>query len=159
MSEEQKKQEELKPGFLPADDFLKKYDAITEQKHPITYLEEVSDEDRELYTSGEILSGRGKDGRYNKFWKMDNTGKKYNTLKIRFMNSLKRYVDDKITSGKETELWDKLWDGDSQYTKMLMERIAGKVEENINVKSEEKITFTLGPDKNALDRQKKNLGK
>lgn len=164
---EDKDKIELKPGFLQEEEFNLKYDTTWKQVNSELILLDLSEEDRELYSDVDILTGFDKRHRTNKFIQAGksggrNTGKKYNTVGIRMANSLKRFIDGKITDGEDTAMWQAMWDEskkDVGFFKELLNRTMGKVEDKINIKSEESITFSLEPDKNALARQKKNLDK
>jgi hypothetical protein len=66
------------------------------------------------------------------------------------MTSFKKYMDKKISEEEIDELWEKIWKsskrGSFNFTKLLMDRLMGKEEENINVKIDD-ISFKMDPNK------------
>jgi len=141
--------------------FQKKYRTKYKQMHPEFYLKEVSKEDREIYTEGEILTGRKNNGDFNKFnnFGKDTRGVPRNTVKTRFINSFKKYVDNKILEGKEEEVFDRMWKsskgGSYQHLQYLFDRIVGKQKEEIDIKTEQKlnVSFLLG-DEDPIEESK-----
>lgn len=150
--------------MLDKEYFYHLYDTTYNQIRPESYLEEVSEEDREIFADWEILTGFDCRGNINKFNQTGrNKGKKYKTQRVRLDNELKKYVDGKISRGEMYQLWDNIFEkanaGDPSLMKLLVDRFYGKVKEQIEVKTEGEVTFVLSPDKNAIERQKDNLEK
>lgn len=150
--------------MLDKEIFKTKYDTNHLQVREESFLEEVSEEDRELYNDLEILSGKS-ENKINKFYNIDgkNKNKKYNTVRIRATNAFKKFIDNKITNGELEEVYEKIFSsskkGDFNFCKMLLERMLGKEEENIKVESKENINITFGPNKQSIKRQQENLDK
>lgn len=139
--------------------FKEKYNTSYDQRREESFLETVSEDDRSIYTDSEILTGLSDNrGQLNKFFQTgSNKDKVYDTTKTRFTNKFKKYVDNKMAEGKEEEVFDRLWkssmNGSFNHLKFLFERIAGKEEENINLKVEGEMTFEI--DESKLIRKKK----
>jgi len=139
--------------MLSEIDFRTKYNTTQSQMHEESFLEEVSEEDKDMYSEVEILCGRSLNGDFNKF---NNAGKvnrgiRHDTVKTRFVNQFKKYVDNKLEEGKEEEVFDRLWksgkNGSFQHLQFLFERIAGKTPDKIDIKID-KIDVELNiPDK------------
>jgi len=170
MDKEDKEKEEnkeienkLPEGFLEPKIFAEKYHTNFAQRWPESKLDDIDEEDREIYSDFEILTGKSIQGKLNKFFQNGyNKGKKYNMTRKKAINSLKKFIDTKIENGEIEDQWEVIWEkskeGDFNFFKLLKEIMIGKEEENINIKSEN-ITFSLEPDKNAMARKNKNLKK
>ena len=148
--------------MLNPEDFKTKYQTKLAQIHEESFLDTISEEDREIYTDAEILTGKNTNGKINKFnnFGRKNKGKKYQTVRLKTISSFKKFIDGKITHDEMDDIWEKLWlsskRGNFNFMKLLLERTMGKEQENINIKTEEPITFTLDIDDNSKNRQKKN---
>ena len=144
--------EKIKEGFLHEEAFREKYNTEYKQLWPESYLEECSEEDREMYSDVEILTGRTPRGTFNKFCNNGyNRGKTYSTVNKRLLNSFKRFLDDKIERGQEIEFWQSIWDnamdGDSALVKILLDRALGKLKDEVEIKTDAEISFTVDPTK------------
>lgn len=139
--------------FLAPEEFQKKYNTTYKQKWPESKLEEVSEDDRASYTDTEILTGRMLFGaRLNKFCNNGyNRGKKYDTTKQRMITNINKFVDDKIANDEFNDWLEKAWqlamDGDARYFKEILNRVAGKVTEEIKIEQEGEINFVIDPTK------------
>lgn len=152
MDKDKNKVNSVPDGFLDPDVFKAKYDTTFAQRWPETKLDEVDEEDRELYDDVDILTGRNKKARTNKFFQTGyNKGKKYCTVNKRLANSFKRFCDELLSRGDEIEFWEKMFaeakDGDAKFAKMFMEYTIGKPKQEIEVKQEGTIEFVIDPKK------------
>ena len=136
--------------MLDPEIFSEKYSTTFTQLHPESFLEEVSDEDREIHCDGEILTGRYfPRGRFNKFngWGKKNRKKSYETMGKELSDILKRWKDGKINDGGLEELLDKMMSqalkGSFKQQQFVVEKFYGKEVENINLKVEEDINVEL----------------
>lgn len=144
-------------GHLEPDEFKLKYGTNCSQRHPESFLEEVSDEDREIYEDVDILTGRDKKGRTNKFCNAGhNKGRTYNTVNKRLYNSWLRALDQNLEQGKIDDFFELILDVargnnttelDTQMVKLMLERMLGKVTDKIELKQEGEITFSIDPSK------------
>jgi hypothetical protein len=147
--------------MLPEKEFQEKYDTKYCQRREESYLETVSAEDREIYTDGEILTGLNNvTAHLNKFFQTGcNKGKTYDTTQIRFVNAFKKYIDGKLKDGKEDEVFERLWKssrgGSFNHLKYLFDRVAGKMEDNINVSADGEVSFTIDNSKLIRDLKEK----
>jgi len=145
--------------MLPEEEFRRKYDTTFTQKHPESFLDEVSKEDRELYEDVEILTGKSLDNKFNKFNNSGkkNKGKTYNTVRQRARNAFSRFLDEKITSGEMKQIFEQLLKegklGSYKHIQLLLDRSLGKEEEKMNVKVDS-VDFVM--DESKLIRKKKN---
>ena len=135
--------------MLDKDIFKEKYDTTYKQIHEESFLETVDKEDRDMFEDAEILTGRNSNTKVNKFntFGKKNKGKKYNTIKQRCITSFSKYIDNKLSEGKEDEIWDRIWNstakGNYQFAKLLTDRMMGKEEENINLDVSGDINFIV----------------
>lgn len=135
--------------MLPEKEFNEKYKTVFKQLHEESYIDTLSSEDLEKYSKTEILTGKDAITHFFNKFNQDgrNKGKVYDTTKARFINQFKKYVDNKMSEGKEEEVFDRLWkaskNGSFNHLKFLFERIAGKEEENINLNVDQKISFSF----------------
>lgn len=156
-----KKVNSVEDGFMDPDDFKAKYETTFSQRWPESKLDEVDEEDRELYSDVDILTGRNKKARTNKFFNNGyNKGKKYNTVNKRLENSFKRFCDELLSRGDEIDFWEKMFkeakDGDAKFAKMFLEYSIGKPTEHVEVKQDGEITITFEPNENSIERMKEN---
>lgn len=138
----------VEDGFMDPDEFRKKYDTVYHQRHKEEYLNEISEEERELFTDVEILTARDSGGRFNRFNNTGhNKGKVYDTVNKRLLNSFKRVLDGRITQKGEEEFWEplfrKLEEGDCKFFETMLNRAMGKPVERIEVKTEGAIEVDL----------------
>lgn len=138
--------------------FKEKYNTDRSQRREESYLEEVSEEDREIYSDVEILTGIDSKGNFNKFFQVGyNKGKKYNTVRSKFIAAFKRYVDKKIFEEKTDEIFDRLWksskNGSFNHLKLLLDRGMGNEPENLNVTVDD-ISFKID-DSKIIGKKKK----
>lgn len=155
-------------GFMDPEEFKEKYKTNCKQFHPLSYLDKVSEEDREMYDDVEILTARNhRPGKhtaaFNKFH--DLTGLRHQTktasIRKKVISSLLRYMDEKIQEGKDIELWDAIWKGakrgDAKLLDMVLNRVVGPVKQDISIDASEDVTFQFKPAKHNLDRKEQNL--
>lgn len=155
MAEDNKKEDKeiVKEGFLSSEEFQKRYSTTYVQLHPESFLKELNEEDREIYEDVEVLIGRNSIGRFNKFNIVahSNKGKHYNTLRFRLDTELKKWIDGKLSRGELEGLWDKIFedakDGNSKLAQMVVERLYGKVKEQIEITGELDLSFDYEADK------------
>jgi hypothetical protein len=149
---DKKEKTSLPEGFLSPEVFKEKYHTNFSQRWPESKLDECIEEDREIYTDVQILTGRNDIGRTNKFFQNGyNKGKKYSTVNKRLQNSFKRFLDEILESGDEVEFWNRWFNeaknGDAKFAKMFLEYGMGPVVQQVEVKSDGDITFTMDPSK------------
>lgn len=148
--------------MLDPEIFQEKYETTLKQRQEESFLDEVSEEDRAMWTDVEILTGKDSNNRINKFnnFGKKNIGKKYNTLKSRLNTELQKYIDGKLSRGELEELWDNLFkeanNGNTQLAKLVVDRVYGKQEENVNLKLDGEITFSLDTKKVTGEIEDKN---
>lgn len=148
MSDKINKINSVDDGFMDPDEFKKKYDTVYNQRHKEEYLDEVSKEERELFTDVQILTARDSGGTFNRFNNTGhNKGKTYDTVNKRLLNSFKRVLDGRITNKGEEAFWkplfDKLEDGDHKFFETMLNRAMGKPVEHIQVKTDGNIIVDL----------------
>ena len=155
---------EDKDKILSEEEFLERYQTTHKQLHPESYLDDVSEEDKEIYETVEILTGRNlnfgeknrkkKPNTFNKFF--SNKGKKYNTLKKRIEANFKRFLENKLMKGELEDIYEKVIDqakrGYFNQQKLIIERMLGKEEETVNLKTDGDITFKLD-DSKVIDKK------
>ena len=147
--------------MLPEEEFKTKYNTIHKQIREESYIEEVSEEDRLVYSDVEILTGKT-GNRINKFFsaKGHNKDKKYNTTRLRMQALWKKFLDN-TTEEEVNEVFTTILNSakkDYNYAKLLTDRMLGKEEENVNLNVEGDISFTIDIDENSKKRKEKNLG-
>lgn len=126
--------------MLDPEEFQKKYNTTYSQIREESFLEQVSEEDKEIYDSSEILTGKNRSSQINKFnnFGKKNLGKKYSTVRGRAIASFKKFIDQKISQEELDDIWDRIWlsskRGNFNFSKLLLERMLGKEEEQVNIK-------------------------
>jgi len=149
--------------MLDKEIFQERYNTTYSQMHPESFLETVSDEDKETYEEFEILSGKNRNGKVNKFnnFGKSNKGKKYNTRRRQLDAVLNKVIDGAIENDNVEKIVEKMiqqaQNGDFKQQQFLMERWYGKEPENINMKVEGDVTFEIALDDNSKKRQEDNL--
>jgi hypothetical protein len=135
--------------MLPEKEFKEKYETTYGQRREESFLDTISAEDKEIYSDVEILTGLNVGtAKLNKFFQNgQNKGRTYDTTKIRFMNAFKRYIDNKIVEGEADDLFDRMWKsskgGNFNQLKYLFDRVAGQMVNDIEIKTEGDISFTI----------------
>ena len=154
--------DEIPEDFLDPQEFQAKYNTDYAQAHPESFLDTVSPENREIFSDFEILTGRNSNNRVNKFNTLGkkNKGKTYNTQKSQIEAEFKKWKDSALVEDAMFKIYNKMLsqalNGDFKQQQYLLDRIQGKMKEELDVKTEGEISFTLKPDENAINRQKKN---
>lgn len=166
-TEDKEKEVKLPEGvFLDPEVFAKKYNTTFAQMHPESFLEEVSEEDRENWADFEILSGRRRNNNFNKFnnWGSKNAGKRYDKSDKALNIELARWKDGLIDTSALSRVFDKVLEqslaGDLKSQQFLIERLIGKVSDKLEVKTEGNVVVDLNiPSKfhKAIDDAENNL--
>lgn len=138
--------------MLEPNEFKIKYNTDRQQIREESYLDELSEEDRELYSNVEVLTGLTPRGQFNKFRQTGfNKNKKYDTLKGRWLAHFRKYVDTKIANGDADAVFAKMWeeslDGDFRHLQYMFDRVAGKMKDEVEVSGELDLSFELVAEK------------
>ncbi len=135
--------------MLHEKEYKTKYKTIYKQIHEENFLDTVSKEDRELFTDGEILSGKNNNGNFNTFnnYAVRNPDKPRDTVRMRLINHFKRFLDQTLENGEMEEVYKKLLSsskaGDFRHLQYLMDRALGKQEEKIDIKTDGTMSVDL----------------
>ena len=146
--------------MLDNKEFSIKYNTTLPQKHEESFLENVSDEDKQTYEECEILTGKNKNGNFNKFNKFGkaNQGKRNNTTRTRAQAVWRRIIDEKISNGELYEIYDKILSesrkGNYRHSKEVLDRTLGKEQENIHLEVDN-IDFVMDESKLINKKKKK----
>jgi len=136
--------------MLDPIEFQKKYKTTYTQQHEESFLTEASEEDLELWTPAEILTGRDCKGNFNKFNILgkENLGRKYKTVAIEYNSLLKKFVASKTDEEKQ-EFFNSIWERAKTSNKCLeifINRVMGKQTDKLDIKIDD-ISFAIDPKK------------
>jgi len=127
--------------MLDPEIFKEKYpETVYKQIHPESFIETISEEERELFSNAEILTGKSLQGKFNRFnnYAVANPGKPRNSFQIRLTNLFKKFLDKSIDSGELEDVFQKLLTsskkGDFRCIQYLLDRALGKEAEKIDIK-------------------------
>ena len=136
--------------MLDPIEFKKKYNTTYTQQHEESFLSEASEEDLELWTPAEILTGRDCKGNFNKFNILgkENLGRKYKTVAIEYNSLLKKFVSSKTDEEKQ-EFFNSIWERaqtDNKCLEIFINRVMGKLTDKLDIKIDD-ISFSIDPKK------------
>ena len=144
---------EMAEGFLTHEDFCVKYNTTYTQARPESFLDTVSKEDRADWADFEILSGKNRNGKVNKFnnFGENNKGKSYSTQKLQIAADFKRWKDSALVDDIVSDIYDKMVSqalgGDFKSQQYLLERLQGKIKEEIEIRADMEWRFEHDPTK------------
>jgi hypothetical protein len=145
--------------MLNKEHFYYEYETPYKQLHEESYLDEIDDAERLTYSDAEILTGRNKNGDFNKFnnFGVANRGKPKNVDKV-LLAQFEKFKYGLISKEQIIAVYDKIVEqalaGEFQQQKFFIERIQGKIPEVI--KQETDITISFEPDEKSVKRMKDN---